>query len=489
MRLTFQFIGKRPCAFVAATLAILAITGCRSLDAPNDLAALDAKIAPSSKDEPTIASDADVAKLAAAQADDEPPAEKSEVTVEARPKPPAAPMSEADADALLVLLEDNWHLELGAESGFRYGAYRWRHLGTEQLASAPVAERPELTNFLSSDDRVVSANAAIMLARANDSVADLHLVDAVRDATLKLSVRCAAAEALGRPDSVLASIALAELIEEYGDAGAAQYSPELHAELLRSLGRQVDASASPQLQAALKSNSADVRAAAIDSFATDLQGQLPPGLVAMRGDPHPQVRAAVLTCLVARRDPQAQEYCLAGLGDVHLNVQLASIAGLGTLGGDEACLALGRLANQESESVRAAAIAALAAVGDDVAVFAAAKDPSWHVRRNVATGLARFPSERGAGVARSLLADSNAEVRHAVIEAIASWSLPQAGPILLAAMAETPQPTRDQAAALLTARWPEASHFTPNGPPELRQDQVLRLQTAWDAGAAAPIQR
>jgi HEAT repeat protein len=477
MRLLPKLTLKGACALVVAAAALCATGGCRSLDSPSDLSALGADRSA----KPPQAKSADLAESKGSTKEDE--SVSADKTTESdnssRPKTQAEPTSDAEADALLVLLEDNWTVEAETVPGAPRASYRWSHAGLDELALAPADKRADLMKLLSSDDPVVSANAAILLARADDSVADLALIESVRDATLRLSLRCASAEALGRPDSVLASIALAELITEYGDPAAPQYSPELHGELLRSLGRQVDAADCPQLAAGLKSASGEVRQAAIEGFASDARAELPRELIAMRADSHPQVRAAVLDCLVARRHPQAQEYCLAALGDVHLSVQLTGIAGLGVLGGEASQRALGRLAVHDSEAVRAAAVAALATIGDEAAVFVAAKDPSWKVRRNVARELARFPTERGSGVARQLLADSNAEVRYGVVEAVGYWSLPQAGPILLTAMSDAPEPTRSQAAQQLTRLWPAAERFSPDAPADLRQDQLRDLQTAW----------
>lgn len=487
MRLLPIFSFRWACALIVAAVALSA-AGCRSLDSPSDLASLandgDSKLATSEKSSP--ADTAAKAAAAVASAEAKASADKGNATVEApRVMPTAAPATDAEADALLVLLEDSWTNETETAPDAPRAPYRWRHAGFDDLTRAGAEERADLSKFLTSDDPVVVANAAILLARANDSAADLALVDTVREVTLKAPLRCAAAEALGRPDSVLASIALAELLAEYGDATATGYLPALHAELLRSFGRHVDAVDAPQLTAGLKSKFGEVRQAAVEGYATERAGELPGEVIAMRADADPRVRAAVLDCLIARHYPQAQEYCLAALGDVHLDVQLAGVKGLGAIGGDASRTALGRLATHESESVRAAAILSLATIGDEAAVFSAGKDSSWRVRRVVARALAKFPTERGAGVARQLLADANAEVRLGVIEAVGAWPLPQAGPILLAALADSPQPTLSQAAEQLTRLWPPAARFTPDAPAELRKDQIRELQVAMQSVVGA----
>ena len=84
-------------------------------------------------------------------------------------------------------------------------------------------------------------------------------------------------------------------------------------------------------------------------------------------------------------------YAEAALTDFHLDVRLAAVRALGELGGDKARTDLQRLLIHEPETVRAGAILALAAGGDDVTVFASANDASWQVRRSVAQALSVFP--------------------------------------------------------------------------------------------------
>ena len=115
-------------------------------------------------------------------------------------------------------------------------------------------------------------------------------------------------------------------------------------------------------------------------------------------------------------------------------------------GGDEARTALQRLLIRDPEPIAPKRRpGSVAKAGDDVAVFASAKDPSWQVRRSVARALSRFPTQRGATIARQLLADQSSEVRRAVLWAVNGWPLAQSAPILLVTMAEAPYQTRKQA--------------------------------------------
>ena len=177
--------------------------------------------------------------------------------------------------------------------------------------------------------------------------------------------------------------------------------------------------------------------------------------------------------------PQALVYVESALADFHLDVRLEAVRALGELGDPQARTDLQRLLIHEPEAVRAGAILALAASGDDVTVFASANDASWQVRRSVAQSLSRFATPRGATIARQLLADRSAEVRRAVVDAISAWPLGQSGPILMTAMAEAPYATRKQAAERLAQRWPVAAGFNSDGPPERRAEQLSALQDEW----------
>ena len=354
------------------------------------------------------------------------------------------------------------------------------------MTALPERERPDFAEFLAADDPVVAANAAIMLARSADPTVDRCLVEVIRNPRLKMPTRRAAAEALTRLDTAVAGPALAELVDECGDEkSVAVYTPALHAELLRGLALHMDPARCTHFAAALAAPEGEIRQAGLYAYTASSDSPLPPEAVELRGDRDPRVRAAALGCLAAQRHPQAVEYSLAALSDFHLDVRLAAIDALGQSGGDEARTALQRLLIRDPEPVRAGAVLALAKAGDDVAVFASAKDPSWQVRRSVARVLSRFPTQRGATIARQLLADQSSEVRRAVLWAVNGWPLAQSAPILLVTMAEAPYQTRKQAAEQLARRWPPAARYPVDAPPDQRSRELADLQNAWQSTQAA----
>jgi len=409
------------------------------------------------------------------------------VTLRSLEAPRSAPPLLSEPSPPLELADDGWAAVVPvAESGVP-PAFRWQHAGLAKLLSLPAEERPPLEEYLTSDDPVAVANAAIMLARGGDDAVDRCLVEAIRDTNLKLPQRRAAVEALAGQESAIAGPALAELLDDLGDAEGKRYSPELHAELLRGLARHVDAATSPTFAAGLQAKSPDVRQAALYAYTISLNGVLPQEAVELRKDTNPRVRSAALACLAARQHPQALTFAEAALADFHLDVRLAAVRALGEIGGQQARTDLQRLLIHEPEGVRSGAVLALAISGDDVTVFSSANDPSWQVRRSVAQSLTYFPTPRGATIARQLLADRSAEVRRAVIDSLENWPLPQSGTILLTAMADAPFPTRKQAADQLARRWAPAAQFNSDAPAEQRSEQVTVLKAAWQqayAGAA-----
>jgi HEAT repeat protein len=430
---------------VAVAFASFAI-GCRSLETPSDLAAT------LTSQDPTLV--------------------HSHVETPRRPAlPEPTPPSEFQ--------DDSWTMAAVTPGEAETPTFRWQHAGLAKLLALPPEDRPDVAQLLTADDSVTATNAAILLARAGDETVDRCLIEAVRNEKLKLPQRRAAIEAVAGEDAAIAGPALAELLDDFSAADAPGYSPELHAELMRGLAKHVDASTSRYFAEGLSSKHAEVRQVALYAYTVSRTGVLPSQALELRKDTNPRVRAAALECLAARRHPQALAYAEAALADFHLDVRLAAVRALGELGDAQARTDLQRLLIHEPEAVRAGAILALAASGDDVTVFASANDASWQVRRSVAQSLGRFATPRGATIARQLLADRSAEVRRAVIDAIGSWPLGQAGPILMTAMAEAPYATRKQAAEKLAQRWPDAVGFTSDAPPERRAEQLSAIQDSW----------
>lgn len=361
---------------------------------------------------------------------------------------------------------------------------RRRHPTLEPLLALPPAERPNLLPALALPDAPVRINAAIGLARWGDGRGLDVLVAAVDDPALKLTLREAAAEALGcitKPSPVPAIRKLIDRRCRYEPSRASDYSPELHAHLLRALSRHVDAGDDPRFLEALRSPTVGPRQEALSAFARSRCAELPVAVVDLRGDPDPHIRAAAFALLLDRRHPQALDYARNAVQDYETVVREATVAALGRYGGDEARAALDRIMLHEGEVLRAEAVAAYERLGAWDAVQAAANDKAARVRRAVAVCAANHPDRAGAALLRMLLADDNGEVRKAAVAALEAWPLPAAGPVLLTALAEPTYETRRLAGEQLAARWPPAQAFSNDLPPDRREQIVADLDRQWTA--------
>ncbi len=371
--------------------------------------------------------------------------------------------------------------------------YRWRNPGVEELIAAPAERRPDFARLINDSRPAVAANAAIGMARLGDDRGLTQLIDAVHDTSLKLPMRRAAAEAiatLAHKDNVRALGALRKLLDEYGADGSEQtaaYSAGIHAELLRGMAQNVDAANAPRFTSALANSSAEVRLAALAAWAESQQGELPLAAADLRSDQERRVRVAALAAIAARRPPQAIACVRQALNDSDLEVRVAAIAALGRLGGEEAKETLSNLQKHDSEIVRMAVVGALAELGADDLARASASDKAWRVRASVADMLGRAAKRRADGtptpeeivLARQLVHDPSAEVHQRIVAAVQSWSLEQAGPVLLAALEDSGYQAKKLAAEQLAQRWPAARGYSVDLPKDRREAAIADLKKKW----------
>lgn len=356
-------------------------------------------------------------------------------------------------------------------------AYRWRHSAIEAMLARPENSRPDFS-AIARDRRTpapVAASAAVAAARQGRAASADPLAAAVGDRSLKLTARCAAAEALGGLPADRAVPHLRKLLDELGRHAPGQavpYVADLHAELVRSLARHVEPADDPRFHAALSSPAGSVRREVACAWQRATRGDFP---LVLLGDTDPQVRAAAVAAVAHCRPPQVERALEAALSDSQLEVRLAAVAALGELGGVWAETQLRAIGPEAPEWIRAAAARAWARLGHDAALAEAAKDKAWRVRAAVAESLTRFPTAAGAALARQLLSDTSAEVQQRVVAAVADWPLPLAGPILLDGLACPAWQVRQQSAEVLAADWPPAGDFPVRSDAAQRQAARERL--------------
>jgi len=395
-----------------------------------------------------------------------------------------------------------WHDELASDTWVRTvgkqaeeTTRRWRHEGLEQLLALADSPQATLAAALSAEDPVISTNAAIGLARLEDVRGLDSLAAAVDNRDLPPRERQAAAEALGEIEDPRATDLVVPLLDTYGrfdEPHRAAYNPDLHAELLRSLKVWQPRQVVDEFQAALAAPGPEVRLVALQAWTMHPDIPLPERVEALREDRSPQVRAAALTALAAHRVEHVERLLESGLTDDDLRVSLAAIAGLGTVATKTSAERLRRVLRDEPEVFRAAAVEALAQMGDFEVLSLAADDASWRVRLQAAQQLCHFATLDGTELARRLLNDSSTEVQRAVVAAVADWPLATAGDVLLDAMSSQTYRTRNKAADLLVGRWPAAGDFIADESTARRTEALSLLRTQWrnefgvTAGSPAP---
>lgn len=203
------------------------------------------------------------------------------------------------------------------------------------------------------------------------------------------------------------------------------------------------------------------------------------------------VRAATVEAAAARRTTDSEKLAGSALGDQNLQVRLAGVAALGTLGGEKAVATLLSLVDDPGEVIRAAAVRELARQDHEAILVRASMDRSWLVRLAAAEALASHPDDAGTQLARQLLDDRSAAVQVAVVRSVGRWPVSRAKPILLAALASNARSTREAAAGQLAAVWPAAAEFPVDGSPAERARAQAHLQGLFagqslaDSGTAA----
>ncbi len=287
-------------------------------------------------------------------------------------------------------------------------------------------------------------------------------------------------------------VRLADQFGQYSGPTQAAYVPRLHVELLTEMARDHEPQDGPALVHALGSPAPDVRRAALLAWTDRARTDLPDAAIELRDDQNAGVRSALLAVLAVQQAPQAREILTRGLDDLNLEVRMAAIDGLAELGGEQSDATLRKLQQNPAEMVRAAAVGGLARLGAIDAILSAAKDKSWVVRQAVATSLS-VPAEgqrpippESIELAHSLLADKSLEVQKRAVVAVATWPLPQAGPILLTAIADGGHQLRKDAARLLAERWEPAARFPYDSEADIRAQRVAELRAQWST-AFGPV--
>lgn len=266
------------------------------------------------------------------------------------------------------LADAGWFEEPPPSYARRTETYRrWHHPGLDGHLH-PSAPQSDLSEALASTSPVVATNAAILVAHWGAGEPTEHLVAAIRADRLPLSLRCAAAEAMGHLEQP--APALTELLGELVPPESRQPDetnlrrreiPDLHAALIRALASHAQPGDEKWFNEALANRAWQVRLEGVAAWAALPDLTLPEQAVELRADRDPRVRATAVTTIAAHGDPRAVGYLREALDDRDVDVRAAAVAGLRTIGTADAKALLASLNDRRAELQQAATLATEAA--------------------------------------------------------------------------------------------------------------------------------
>ncbi|MDZ4778708.1 MAG: HEAT repeat domain-containing protein [Planctomycetia bacterium] len=412
-----------------------------------------------------------------------PPQDPSQALAEATVTDAPREASAAAGDDPLA--QDSWARRVSTGDALTPSRH-WRHVALESADGTLLIDEDSLRENLDSKDKLTAANARLLLMRSTDAAgqdedASRQLRELIADARLSAPLRAAAVETLAELNSGTPRDAWVELLGGSGTGGLAfRAQPvEVRVELVRRGAAVFEPAASMAFTEALSDPEPAVRVAAVEAWAKAKPSAAPPQLVDLASDLDPGVRAATVSTLAAMESPLAAEAARAGFRDPQLEVRLAAIAALGKIKDPSSDAFLHEAASSEGNMVRAAAVEALAVRGDEAAVFAAAKDNDSMVRTAAARALRHVKAQHGAAIARTLIADRSMSVRRAAIQAVGTWPLADAGPLLFEGLDDGAVDTRKAAHESLKIIWPAAAEFRYSSDAATRAAALAALREQW----------
>ncbi len=370
--------------------------------------------------------------------------------------------------------------------------WRWFHNEMEQLASVPAGERTSSKIFLSDPvyagkkHRLLRANAAILMGRDGDQLVAEELLSIVSDKNFRTELRCAAVETLGKLQNVPAETLIA-LMESFKETERESFNPQagfakkkteggiplLWQELLFAVAEKMEPWEHACFIEPLYAQVYETRLAAARlwrlcsqrKFSSDndlsrtsnphphftsTPGQeLPPAFLEnVNRETGELVRVELIRTLGYWRVPDILERIGGDLNRTALLRQTALDA-LAEANCREAISVIKPRLKDIEPGNRAQAVAALRKFGELDDVFRLAGDTDAKVRIEVAKALSQRQTTQGLAVAKKFMAENNERLQQAVLDAVATWPIPQRGEILLEA-AKSPVPgTRRRAVEAL----------------------------------------
>ena len=376
--------------------------------------------------------------------------------------------------------------------------WRWMHRGVEQLYVMPPEQRVNPADILKdkrySDQKILLANAAILLGRDGNPAVRKFLLKLVQDDKVHVQPRCAAVEVLGRMETITAND-LIPLLDNVKDREIettdrktgetkTQRQPgnvELWEELLIAIAEKVEPWEHDCFIEPFYSSNGEIRLVAAKIWRrTSLQkqpkGTLPEKFLEMaKRESNLTVRVEIIKTLGAWQVPDLFALLERDLLHPSADIRNAAMLALADARCQEAIPAVKDQLKSTGAANRAAAVSALRKLGAFDDVFKYVDDQDAQVRIEVAKALSERCTPQTANFAKTYISDRNAKVQSAAIEAVGGWSIEESGRLLLTAMKSFDSGVRCRAAEILAGKGVSYSGFNPEDRPENQSAQFQEL--------------
>ncbi len=386
-----------------------------------------------------------------------------------------------------------WRMDLEGSSEL---GWRWRNRRVELLQDDLKLARPQqLTTLrrlaeplLADRDmnvRVASAHTLIALAREGDQDAMDRMQHIVVDEQLPTAIRCAAMEtdALANGERTISRLREYALADTLGTPKKRPppSTAALAAEAIRNLVVYRSVDEEPLFGAVLSNSAKPVQLAALEAWESPTATRIPPNEVLVLLEQSEQrIRETALRVLAIRPIPGSYPRISKMMLDPHYRVQQAAARAMISADATLALEDLQSVVKGGSELVRSSIATAFAHHGFFDRVYEMADDPSWRVREAVATATASDERPIAERVVSEMIVDRSAQVQEAAINAISSWPVERAGPLLLNAMKSNVFVIRDNAKSVLAQKWElQPETFLPGATRSDRAKVIRRLEQSF----------
>ncbi|MDR0335837.1 MAG: HEAT repeat domain-containing protein [Planctomycetaceae bacterium] len=385
--------------------------------------------------------------------------------------------------------------------------WRWFHREMEQLIGIPSELRSSPEIFLHDKKyqgtayRVLRANAVILMGRDGDPVAEKELIEIVKNKSLKNELRCAAAETLGRLQTVLPDvlIPLLELFKEREIETKNEQTglsvrniepgiPVLWLELLTALAERLEPWEHPCFLEPFAARDFEMRSQTAKLWrrhsppkkrnGKELGGwefRLPEAyLEYVRRETNPIIRTEMIRTLGLWKEPEIWVFLQRDLNGETM-VRHAAMTALAEAGCQEAIPILQQKLHDSVATNRAKAVESLRKLGCFEDVFPMVNDPDSNVRFEAVKAFANRCSPQTVTLAKRMINDYYEKVRQATLNALADWSLEASGQLLLDAAKSQHVSTRQQALEILAKHGIAVKGLNPLDLPKHQTEQYEQL--------------